>query len=231
MGILLLVGYFLGKWTGVMVAAALYATSFVGRQWVSWARGRRKKRERQAMLVCPCPHGIKGAANDVRLCAVCVFEMERRQQQARHQAEERRLRQEAQRRETAKEVHRSVCLRGMSPADFEKLVLTLFIRMGFQIDEIPSAGDTGAARFIFKDGNKTVLRCIHDRDPVTEPVLHELIGIMHATSSTDVIVVATERVSRFALAPARGKPIRIIEMPELIRMLGLHFSDHEWLAH
>jgi len=215
-------------WTGLFVAAIgiTLIVVFVG--------GYRKCRDRRraiSLARAPCRHGTVGAQLEPTKCAVCQADHQEAEHARRREEEQQRLRTEAKRAQVYKEwlaaVRLPEFLKTMDPQAFEELVCSLFARMGYTVEPTPYTGDSGADGYLYKDGQKSVLQCKRVKGSVGEPVLRDLFGTMHATNSSSAVVVTTGRVSKRAQQWVSEKPIRIIGLDELRRLIDNNFHEND----
>ncbi len=188
-------------------------------------------RETKARETMPCQHGVTGAGHDPTKCSACVRADQQRRDAARRQAQAEQERREA---EQAQQYAAWVaCIRlpeylqSMDPKGFERLVCELFRRLGYEVEATPYSGDSGVDGYLRKNGMLSILQCKRVQGSVGEPVLRDLFGTMQHAKATWGIVVTTGRVSKQARRWVQGKPIHIVELAELCRLLDEHFAEHD----
>jgi len=212
-------------WPLVLGGAGGIALLFIAiGQYRRWQQ--QEDRKRQALA--PCDHGVIGARLNPSKCPSCTAQQVARAAQQQIEQEAERKGQERERlrayREWAERVRLPEYLKSMDPRAFEDLVCKLFVQLGYRVESTPYAGDSGADGYLYKDGQKAVLQCKRVQGSVGEPVLRDIFGTMHAERAASAIVVTTGKVSRQAREWVAGKPIRIIELDELRRLLDQQFS-------
>jgi restriction system protein len=113
-------------------------------------------------------------------------------------------------------------LRGMDWKQFEQLVADLFRRQGFRVREVGGSGDGGVDLVLVgSDRGEHLVQCKQYRAwSVGEPKVREFYGAMaaHRTRCEGIVVTCgefTEPARRFA----DGKPLRLIDGPELVRLI------------
>jgi len=113
-------------------------------------------------------------------------------------------------------------IRSMSWQNFERLVGEAFRRQGFEVEERGgSAADGGVDLMLRKDDETTVVRCKRWRDAqVSVQPVRELLGVMHADGADAAIFVSSGSYTAAAKQFTEGKPIRLIDGEELVRMLA-----------
>lgn len=97
--------------------------------------------------------------------------------------------------------------------------------MGYTVRQTPYVADNGVDGYLEKEGKLSVLQCKRVKGAVGEPVLRDLFGTMHAAGAHEGIVVTTGNVSSPAKAWAHKKPIRIIELHELITHIRIYYGE------
>ena len=147
------------------------------------------------------------------------------------ESEEMRSAREATRAEQYKkyvtDIQSGEYLKKIDPREFEKVAHRLFARMGYRVEATPYSGDNGSDGFLYKDGKKTVLQCKRVKGAVGEPILRDLFGTMHASQSQGCIILTTGNISKQARHWSKDKPMRIIELQELVVLIRTHFTEGE----
>lgn len=191
----------------------------------------RVRKRAAADRAAQCKHGIRGAVCEPTLCRECVHEREEQQKHAKLAAEQEAARRERERQERHQEYVRRIRLpehlRSMRPGEFERVVCDLFRRLGYEAEPTPISGDSGVDGYLRKNGALSVLQCKRVKGSVGEPILRDLFGTMHSHGAKEGIVVTTGKVSVKARRWATGKPIRIIELDELVQLVREHYKEDE----
>jgi restriction system protein len=109
-------------------------------------------------------------------------------------------------------------LRETSWKDFEYLVAEAYGRQGYQVEYSLSRGaDGGVDLTLHKDGRKSLVQCKQWKVfSVGAPVIREMFGVMTAERADEAIVVTTGEFTRDARKFADGKPIHLIDGPQLL---------------
>ena len=115
----------------------------------------------------------------------------------------------------------------MDPFDFEKLCCSLFRKYGYEVELTPKSGDGGIDAFLRKDGDFGILQVKRYKGAVGEPVLRDLYGAMHDKKAKHAVVVTTGKISPSAVKWADNKPIRLIELAELVKLISDSFTEGE----
>ncbi len=177
----------------------------------------------------PCKHGVPGGLAAPDKCAACQAEADAARAATLKKQEEEKIAAEAARHEAYLEwlarIRLPEYLKEMHPREFENLVCLLFRQMGYRVEATPYVGDSGVDGYLYKDGQKVVLQCKRVKGSVGEPVLRDLYGAMYATGSNSALVVTTGSVSPQARAWAQGKPIKLVELEELLSLIKNHFHE------
>jgi restriction system protein len=105
--------------------------------------------------------------------------------------------------------------------DFEYLVAEAFRRQGYQVDySLGQSADGGVDLTLRKDGHISLVQCKSWKVfSVGAPVIREMFGLMTAEQADEAIIVITGKFTREAQAFAAGKPIRLIDGPELLALV------------
>jgi restriction system protein len=113
-------------------------------------------------------------------------------------------------------------IRSMSWQNFERLVGESFRRQGHCVEERGGgAADGDADLLLHKDGKTTVVRCKRWQNAqVSKESVRDLVGAMHANVADAAIFVSSGSYTGAAKQFTEGKPIRLIDGEELVRMLA-----------
>jgi len=112
-------------------------------------------------------------------------------------------------------------LKAMQWKQFEHMVAEAFHRQGYAVDcSMDSGPDGGVDVVLSKASRKTLVQCkCWKHYAVGVKVVREMFGILHDQKADEVMVVTTGKFSTDAIAFARGKPIKLIDGPELWQMV------------
>lgn len=208
-----------------MVALAL------GSDCVSRIQKRGAAQAEALRLAAPCVHAVKGGAANASLCPQCSAELKRAQEKAAAEVRDQKEREAAalarRRSEMLARIRVPEYLTEVDPRAFEKLVCRLYERLGYQVQITRYVGDDGVDGYLRKAGDLIILQCKRTKGCVGAPVLRDLYGAMHHHKATGAIVVTTGKVSKQARSWAKGKPISIVELPELVGLLRQHFREED----
>jgi restriction system protein len=105
--------------------------------------------------------------------------------------------------------------------EFELLVAEAFRRQGYQVDySLGRGADGGVDLTLLKDGRTSLVQCKQWKVfSVGAPVIREMFGLMTAEKADEAIIVISGKFTREAQAFAAGKPIRLIDGPELLALV------------
>lgn len=112
-------------------------------------------------------------------------------------------------------------LRATPWKDFEYLVAEAYRRRGFNVDySLGKGGDGGVDLVLRKDGRKSLVQCKQWKVfSVGRPVLQQMFGIMTAEGADEAIIVTSGRFTDEARAFASGKPIQLLDGPNLLELV------------
>jgi restriction system protein len=108
-------------------------------------------------------------------------------------------------------------IRNLSWKDFEKLVAEAFHRQGYWVAEKGGANADGGIDIVLKRADERVLvQCKHWRTRMVGVAkVRELYGVMTAEHATRAVLVTSGSFSEDAIAFASGKPLELIDGPQL----------------
>ena len=112
-------------------------------------------------------------------------------------------------------------LRQTSWKDFEILVAEAYRRQGYQVEYSLGQGADGGVDLVLKKADRTSLvQCKQWKVfSVGAPVIREMFGLMTAEHADEAIIVTSGKFTRDAQAFAAGKPIRLIDGPQLLALI------------
>ncbi len=111
-------------------------------------------------------------------------------------------------------------LHGLSPGDFEAYVAErLFAQRGYQVHNTRDTKDGGVDVLVTdRYGERAVVQCKRYRGTVGAAVVRDLYGTMIHTGATFAYLVTTGAISEDARRWASGKPIELIDGPQLVEL-------------
>lgn len=112
-------------------------------------------------------------------------------------------------------------LRAVPWKEFEYLVAEAFRRQGYAVDySLDGGADGGVDVILRKDGRTSLVQCKRWRNKsVTVEIVREQFGILTAEKADEAIIVSTGFFTSEATAFARGKPIRLVDGPQLLELI------------
>jgi len=112
-------------------------------------------------------------------------------------------------------------IRNMPWKQFELLVAEAYRRDGYQVEYSPNEGaDGGVDLVLYKVGRISLVQCKRWKTySVGAPVIREIFGVMTAEQAHEAIVVTSGRFTRDAQEFAAGKPIRLVDGPQLLALV------------
>ena len=111
-------------------------------------------------------------------------------------------------------------LQALDPGAFEAYVAErLFMRLGYQADNTRNTKDGGIDVLVTdRFGQTAVVQCKRYRGTVGEAVVRDLYGTMMHANATYAYLVTTGAISDEARRWAQGKPIDLIDGPQLVEL-------------
>ena len=105
--------------------------------------------------------------------------------------------------------------------DFEYLVAEAFRRQGYAVDYSLGRGADGGVDIVLRQADRKVLvQCKQWKVfSIGAPVIREMFGLMTAEQADEAIIVTTGKFTRDAQEFASGKPIRLIDGPQLLALV------------
>lgn len=178
-----------------------------------------------------CSHGTVGALKNTALCTKCRHEDIARNIEKIKLEENERARLKAVREQNYQKwvinIRLPEYLLGMHPLAFEELICDLFSRTGYEVELTKYTGDGGIDGYLRKNGELSLLQCKRVKGSVGQPVLRDLYGTMQHERASSGVVVTTGKVSQQAKEWMVDKPIRIIELSELLSLIRENYSEDD----
>ncbi len=105
--------------------------------------------------------------------------------------------------------------------DFEYLVAEAFRRQGYAVDYSLGRGADGGVDIVLrKPDRKVLVQCKQWKVfSVGAPVIREMFGLMTAENANEAIIVTSGKFTRDAQDFAAGKPIQLIDGPQLLALV------------
>jgi restriction system protein len=112
-------------------------------------------------------------------------------------------------------------LRAVSWKDFEFLVAEAYRRQGYAVDySLGKGADGGVDLVLRKAGRVSLVQCKQWKVfSVGAPVIREMFGIMTAERADEAIIVTSGRFTSEAESFAKGKSIRLVDGPHLLKLV------------
>jgi Holliday junction resolvasome RuvABC ATP-dependent DNA helicase subunit len=117
-------------------------------------------------------------------------------------------------------------LRTMGGREFEHWSASLFRGEGYAVQITQASGDHGIDLILTRDGRTTAVQCKRWTEPVGEPILRDFYGAMMSAGVASGIVATTSTFTPSARAFVQNKPIRLIELDELLDLGKGNVSAH-----
>lgn len=112
-------------------------------------------------------------------------------------------------------------LRETSWKDFEYLVAEAFRRQGYTVDySLGRGADGGVDLTLRRAGRTSLVQCKQWKVfSVGAPVIREMFGLITAEGADEAIIVTSGKFTRDAQEFAAGKPIQLIDGPQLLALV------------
>jgi len=108
--------------------------------------------------------------------------------------------------------------RALDGRSFEVEVGRLFGRLGYAVSHTGRAGDEGIDLLLTKDGRTCAVQCKAHKRPVG-PIVRDLYGTLHHHQHAQAWLVSTSSFTPGAKRFASGKPIRLLDISDLLTEL------------
>ncbi len=123
-------------------------------------------------------------------------------------------------------------LQNTSWKEFEFLVAEAYRRQGFQVEySLGRDADGGVDLVLRQSGRTSLVQCKQWKVcSVGAPVIREMFGLMTAEGADEAIIVTSGTFTREAESFAQGKPIRLVDGPQLLAWVkSVQSSPTVWL--
>jgi restriction system protein len=112
-------------------------------------------------------------------------------------------------------------LRNTSWKHFEFLVAEAYRRQGYQVEySLGRGADGGVDLTLRRDGRTSLVQCKQWKVfSVGAPVIREMFGLLTAERADEAIIVTSGTFTRDAQSFAEGKPIRLVDGPQLLALV------------
>jgi restriction system protein len=112
-------------------------------------------------------------------------------------------------------------LRNTPWKQFEFLVAESYRRQGYQVEfSLGRGADGGVDLTLRREGRTSLVQCKQWKVfSVGAPVIREMFGLMTAENADEAIIVTSGKFTRDAQDFAAGKPIRLIDGPQLLTLV------------
>lgn len=114
------------------------------------------------------------------------------------------------------DVERPSDLFALSPEAFERLAARLFESMGFEVERSGAPGDQGVDLRLRKDGQLSVVQCKRYRGTVGQPQIRDFFGAIQHEQAQRGYFITSGTFSLAAQTWAAGKPIVLVDGPDLV---------------
>lgn len=129
-----------------------------------------------------------------------------------------RLRQEQERKireTTMKEIDQ------LDPKQFEQFIARLFVKMGYNVEDLPFVGDYGADLLAKRGDETVVVQCKKYSldNPVGAPEVQKTAGALVKYKAKKAVVVTTSDFTVRAVEQARGTPVELWNRDDLLQLV------------
>ena len=119
----------------------------------------------------------------------------------------------------------------MDGHQFEELVESLFLKMGYHVEGHKASADGGVDITAFNYepfvGGKYIIQCKRQSSPISEPVVRDLYGVVTHQRANKGIIVTNADFTAAATKFSEGKPIELVNGKLLLELLGRYYSTEE----
>jgi restriction system protein len=108
----------------------------------------------------------------------------------------------------------------LTPSQFEEYVAQrIFARQGYQVDNVRDTKDGGVDIIVIDtQGHRAIVQCKLYRNVVGEPIVRDLYGALIHNDAYMAYLVTNSHISTAARRWAVGKPIALIDGPQLVEL-------------
>jgi restriction system protein len=120
----------------------------------------------------------------------------------------------------------------INPLEFERLVSTLYKKLGYKTDLTKNSYDNGIDILIEKEKvgkkEKSVVQCKRSKNNIGVPIIRELAGTISNLKATKGILITTSNFTRQAILFSEMNPrIELINFQKLTFLLNMHLGS-DW---
>jgi|LSQX01.3.fsa_nt_gb hypothetical protein len=119
----------------------------------------------------------------------------------------------------------------LSPSNFEKEIAGLLVRLGLCAVVTPASGDEGIDIYAESGGTRAIVQCKQYAHRATPAIVRELYGALIADGAELAILACTGGFTSGVHAFASGKPIHLIDLDGLLRLVEFAQRRNEKSGH
>ncbi|HOV80059.1 MAG TPA: restriction endonuclease [Bacillota bacterium] len=108
--------------------------------------------------------------------------------------------------------------RGLTGGEAVRELAGLFEKSGYRVAGNSPADNKGADLFLEKEGRTSIVKCAVREKPVESGTAAELYGTLVNSGADEAILVSLSGFTRGARRYARGKPVTLMDLPDVILM-------------
>lgn len=149
----------------------------------------------------------------------CKSEAQRRKREEAERialAEERRKREEERRKREEAKRKQVEWWKKLDGWKFEKEIAQLLKRKGFQVSRTGKPGDSGVDLVLMLSGRKIVVQCKAHKTRIAPGTVRDLYGTLTAERAEHAWLISTQGFTPGARKFARGKPIRLMTIEDVL---------------
>ena len=110
-------------------------------------------------------------------------------------------------------------LQELTAREFEDMVVELHETLGHRAKHVGTTGDHGVDIIVHtRVGERCIVQCKRWRSKVGEPVIRDFYGVLHHEKADRGAIFTTGQFTRQAREWARGKPIRLYDGEEFLKL-------------
>lgn len=111
-------------------------------------------------------------------------------------------------------------MRALSPAEFEKLVAETYRAQGHSVEIVGGTGDHGIDLVVHSKTNEIwFVQCKRYKGRIGEPVVRDFYGALRSANADAGAVITTGSISEQARLWAEGKPIRLYDGAQFLKIV------------
>jgi restriction system protein len=110
----------------------------------------------------------------------------------------------------------------MTPTNFEKVVGSLYLSLGWRVFITPGSGDRGIDLVIVKNSQKSAVQCKRYKRVVGEPVVREFYGSFVGIFDSGIFVTSSAFSDVCKKWAAQRKALTLVDGEGLAKLMTMH---------